>query len=195
MLHPLLDGRVARNVHADARDRFWVAGITQHKRDEGWLYLSVVIDAVARPVVVWPMADRMKGDLVANALEMVMKNREPEPGALHASDQRAQCTALSFGKHLERSGVLGSMGSVASAMDEAVAESFFASLQTELLDRRSWPARDAFETAIFDCFEIFYNRTRRHSKLDCLSALNYAASNPIRTSLATARLQPFHQTG
>ena len=91
--------------------------------------------------------------------------------------------------------MLGSMGSVGSALDNAMAESFFASLQTELLDRQSWPTRALLKTAIFDYIEVFYNRTRRHSKLDYLSPLDYEATNPGHTSLATARLQPVHQTG
>jgi putative transposase len=195
VLHPLFDDLVARDFQADAPNRLWVADITQHRTDEGWLYLAVVIDAYARPVVGWSMSHRMTGDLVVNALEMAMKNREPEPGVVHHSDQGPQYTALSFGKHLERSGVLGSMGSVGSALDNAMAESFFASLQTELLDRRSWPTRDVLKTAIFDYIEIFYNRTRRHSRLDYRSPLDYEAAHPAHTSLATARLQPVHQTG
>lgn len=91
--------------------------------------------------------------------------------------------------------MLGSMGSVGSALDNAMAESFFASLQTELLDRRSWPTRALLKTAIFDYIEIPYNRTRRHSRLDYQSPLDYEAVNQARTSLATARRQPVHQTG
>jgi len=91
--------------------------------------------------------------------------------------ESAQYTALSFGKHLEKSGVLGSMGAVGSALDNAMAESFFASLQTELLDRRAWPTRSALKAAIFDYIEVFYNRTRRHSSLDYLSPWSSKGGN------------------
>ena len=149
VLHPLFDDLVARDFVADAPDRLWVADITQHKTLEGWLYLAVVIDAFARPVVGWSMSDRMTSDLVVNALDMALQNRQPEPGVVHHSDQGAQYTALSFGKHLEKSGVFGSMGAVGSALDNAMAESFFASLQTELLDRHTWPSRGSLKAAIF----------------------------------------------
>ena len=106
-----------------------------------------------------------------------------------------QYTALSFGKHLEKSGVMGSMGAVGSALDNAMAESFFASLQTELLDRHTWPTRDSLRTAIFDYIEIFYNRTRRHSSLDYLSPLEFERRELAQPKAPGAKLLPVHQSG
>ena len=100
VLHPLFDDLVARDFQADAPNRLWVADITQHKTEEGWLYLSVVIDAFARPVVGWSMSHRVTGDLVVNALAMAMKNREPEPGVVHHSDQGAQPGFNQSSQHL-----------------------------------------------------------------------------------------------
>jgi len=106
-----------------------------------------------------------------------------------------QYTALSFGKQLDKSGVLGSMGAVGSALDNAMAESFFASLQTELLDRRAWPTRSVLKAAIFDYIEVFYNRTRRHSSLDYLSPLEFERRELPHPEAADAKLLPVHQNG
>ena len=114
---------------------------------------------------------------------------------MHHSDQGAQYTALSFGKHLEESGVLGSMGAVGSALDNAMAESFFASLQTELLDRHAWPTRASLKAAIFDYIEVFYNRQRRHSALDYLAPLEYETRATSHAEPSAAKLLPVHQTG
>lgn len=195
VLHPLFDDLVAREFAAEAPNRLWVADITQHRTLEGWLYLAVVLDAFSRPIVGWAMGDRITSDLVVSALEMAVHNRNPEPGVVHHSDQGAQYTALSFGKHLERSGVMGSMGAVGSALDNAMAESFFASLQTELLDRYEWTTRDSLKTAIFDYIEIFYNRTRRHSSLDYLSPLDYERRELTQPDAAGAKLPTVHQNG
>ena len=106
-----------------------------------------------------------------------------------------QYTALSFGKHLQKAGVLGSMGSVGSALDNAMAESFFASLQTELLDRRTWPTRSSLKAAIFDYIDVFYNRQRRHTSLDHLPPLEFEARHLSLEIMATDKLQTVHQTG
>ena len=106
-----------------------------------------------------------------------------------------QYTALSFGKHLEKSGVMGSMGAVGSALDNAMAESFFASLQTELLDRHTWPTRSVLKAAIFDYIEVFYNRTRRHSSLDYLSPLEFERRELAQPKAPGAKLLPVHQNG
>jgi putative transposase len=105
VLHPLFDDLVARDFVADAPDRLWVADITQHKTLEGWLYLAVVIDAFARPVVGWSMSDRMTGDLVVNALDMALQNRQPEPGEVRHSDQGAQAGFNRWSQHVASGGV------------------------------------------------------------------------------------------
>jgi putative transposase len=115
------------------------------------------------------MGERATAELVIDALTMAVWNRRPEPGLVHHSDHGAQYTSLAFSRRLEAAGILGSMGSVGDALDNAVAESFFATLQTELLDRHVWPTRQTLRTAIFEYIEVFYNRRRRHSALGYLT--------------------------
>jgi putative transposase len=160
---------VERQFDVDAANKLWVADATQHETSEGWLYLAVVLDAYSRFVVGWAMDERFTAELVLGALEMALWNRQPEEGLIHHSDHGSQYTSLAFGERLEQSGVLGSMGTVGDALDNAVAESFFATLQTELLDRHSWPTKQGLRSAIFEFIEVFYNRQRRHSSLGYLS--------------------------
>jgi len=195
VLHPIFDDLVLREFTAEAPNQLWVADITQHWTFEGWLYLAVVLDAYSRTVVGWAMGERITTELIVSALEMALHNRRPDPGVVHHSDQGPQYTALSFGKHLEKSGVMGSMGAVGSALDNAMAESFFASLQTELLDRRAWPTRSVLKAVIFDYIEVFYNRTRRHSSLDYLSPLEFERRELAQPKAAGAKLLPVHQNG
>jgi putative transposase len=150
-------------------NRLWVADLTQHATSEGWLYLGIVLDAFSRKVVGWSMGDRPQADLTVDAVTMAIRNRRPDTGLVHHSDQGAQYTALTFGATLRSARMLGSMGHVGDALDNAVAESFFATLQTELLDRRGWPTRQTLRTAIFDYIEAFYNPRRRHSTIGYLS--------------------------
>ncbi len=138
-------------------NRLWVADITQHQTDEGWLCLAVVIDAYSRKVVGWSMAEHLQAELVIKALEMALWNRRPSPGLVHHSDHGSQYTSLTFGQRLEQAHILGSMGTVGDALDNAVAESFFATLQIELLDRQHWQTRSQLMTAIFDYIEVFFN--------------------------------------
>lgn len=160
---------VKRTFTADTPDRLWVADITQHMTAKGWLYLAVVIDAYSRKVVGWSMALHLQAELVIKALEMAVWNRRPSPGLIHHSDHGSQYTLLSFGERLEQARLLGSMGKVGDALDNAVAESFFATLQVELLDRQQWQTRQQLMTAIFDYIEVFFNRQRLHSTLGYLS--------------------------
>lgn len=164
---------VQRAFTATAPNRLWVADLTQHDTDEGWLYLAVVIDAFSRCVVGWAMGDRPRAELVVNAVNMAIWNRRPAGGLIHHSDHGSQYTSLACGRRLQEAGMLGSMGTVGDALDNAVAESFFATLQTELLDRRRWPTRRMLTSAIFEYIEGFYNRRRRHSTLEYLSPVEY----------------------
>jgi len=161
--------RVRRQFVALAANRLWVADITQHRTAEGWLYVAVVLDVFSRRVVGWSMADHLRADIVQQALEMALARRCPEPGLIHHSDHGCQYTAVAFGQRLQQAGILQSMGTVGDALDNAVAESFWASLQTELLDRGDWPNRQALRLAVFEYIEVFYNRRRRHSALGYLT--------------------------
>lgn len=167
---------VERKFTPEARDRLWVADISYVPTWEGFDYLAFVLDAYSRRLVGWAMADHLKAELVTDALEMALWRRQPAPGLIHHSDQGSQYTSISFGQRLEEAGVLPSMGSVADPYDNALAESFVATLKRELLDRRSWPTREEVRTAIFEFVEVFYNRQRIHSALGYCSPADYERS-------------------
>jgi len=146
---------VQRSFTATAPNQLWVADITQHATGEGWLYLATVIDVFSRVVAGWSMGERPVADLVVNALNMATWNRRPDSGLIHHSDHGSQYTSLVFSRRLQEAGILGSMGTVGDALDNAVAESFYATLQTELLDRNTWPTRQRLRSAIFEYIEAF----------------------------------------
>jgi putative transposase len=164
---------VRRNFTAAAPNQLWVADITYIKTEEGFLYLWFVLDAYSRKLVGWSMANHLRSGLVIDALEMAIWRRKPAAGLIHHSDQGVQYTSLSFGKRLEEAGIISSMGSVGSAYDNAMAESFVATLKSELVYRSSWPTRASARTATFEYLECFYNTRRRHSALGYLSPMEY----------------------
>jgi len=166
---------VERSFTAAAPNQLWVADITQHYTSEGWLYLAVIIDLFSRIIAGWSMSDRPDAGLVTGALNMAVWNRNPEKGLVHHSDHGSQYTSLVFSQRLQDTGLLGSMGTVGDALDNAAAESFYATLQTELLDRNSWPTRSLLKSAIFEYIEAFYNRKRRHSTLNYLTPVEFEA--------------------
>lgn len=139
------------------------------------------------------MGERADAELVLSAVRMAMHNRRPETGVIHHSDQGTQYTSLRFGKQLETSGIFGSMGRVGSAGDNAVMESFFATLQTELLDSQAWRMRAQLQTAIFDFIEVFYNRERRHSYLGYLCPAEYERRSQF--GIGSAKLETVHEKG
>ena len=151
----------------------WVLDLTQVATGEGWLYLAIVIDLFSRKVIGWAMGARAFAELVVDALDMATWNRRPAQGVIHHSDHGTQYTSLAFSHRLQEAGICGSMGSIGDALDNAAAESFFATLQTELLDRDSWPTRQKLRSHIFEYIEAFYNRKRRHSTLEYLSPLEF----------------------
>jgi putative transposase len=175
--HPAPD-LVGRRFSPPAPDRLWVADITQQRTDEGWLYLAVVLDCFSRRVVGWSMADHLRTELVLDALDMAISQRQPAPGLVHHADHGCQYTSLAFGRRLTEAGLVASMGTVGDALDNAVAESFFATLECELLDRHAWPTRAGLRTAVFDFIEVFYNRQRRHSTLDYHPPAAYEQHHP-----------------
>jgi putative transposase len=170
---PRSDDLVHRQFRPDRPDRLWVQDVTQHRSGEGWVYLAVVIDAWSRRVVGWSIADHMRAELVADAIDMATLRRRPPTGAIAHSDHGSTYCSWVFGQRLRAAGLMGSMGSVGDALDNAVAESFFASLQCELLDRHTWPTRAGLARAMFHWIETFYNPTRRHSTLGYLSPVDY----------------------
>ena len=173
--------RVNRQFRANAPDRLWVTDITQHRTTEGWVYAAVVLDVYSRRVVGWSIADHLRTELVADALDMARMRRKPVGTVVH-SDRGAQYTSWLFGRRLRDAGLLGSMGKVACAFDNALMESFFGSLQIELLDRRIWDTRAELANAIFEYIEAFYNPVRRHSALDYRSPIDYERLHTTNTA-------------
>ena len=163
---------VERNFVAEGRDRLWVADITYIPTWAGFLYLAVVVDAWSRRVVGWSMASHLRTELVLEALNMALEQRRPE-GVIHHSDQGTQYTSIAFGLRCRKSGVRPSMGSVGDCFDNAMCESFFATLECELLDRRRFKNHEEARRAIFEFLEGWYNLHRRHSSLGYLSPAEF----------------------
>ena len=181
---------VERDFAPTAADRLWCADITYIRTWEGWLYLASVMDCYSRRIVGWAIADHLRAELVVDALEMAVARRRPDPGLVHHSDQGSQYTSLVFTRRCASVGIDVSMGSRGDCFDNAVLESFHASLKKDLVHRRSWPTRAEARTAVFDYIEAFYNRRRRHSTLGMLSPVEFETGT-LRTSgasLAATRL-------
>jgi len=154
-------------------NRAWCGDITYIRTREGWLYLAVLLDLGSRMVVGWAMHDSLAVDLSLDALRMALTRRRPKKGLLHHTDRGVQYAAIDYRELLAVHQLTASMSRRANCYDNAVAESFFATLKRELLDRQEWPTRAAVRSAIFEYIEIWYNRQRRHSSLDYLSPLQY----------------------
>jgi putative transposase len=167
---------VERKFVPEAANKLWVADISYVPTWEGFDYLAFILDAYSRRLVGWAMADHLRAELVTDALGMALWRRDPAPGLIHHSDRGSQYTSISLAQKLEEAGIVPSMGSVADPYDNALAESFVATLKRELLDGRSWPTREEVRTAMFEFFEVFYNRVRRHSSLGYLSPAEYEAA-------------------
>ena len=163
---------VNRNFTADQPDMLWVADITYIPTWAGFLYLAVVLDAFSRRIVGWSMASTLHRQVVLDALDMALWRRRPS-GVIHHSDQGSQYTSIEFGKRCREAGVRPSMGSVGDAYDNAMAESFFATLECELLDRRRFKTQAEARIAVFEFIEGFYNPRRRHSSLGYLSPITF----------------------
>jgi putative transposase len=164
---------VGRNFVSEEPDRLWVSDITYVRTAEGFVYLAFILDACSRRVVGWSMATHLRTEIVVDALQMAIARRKPAPGLVHHSDRGVQYTSLSFGKRLEDGGLLPSMGRAGSAYDNALAESFLATLKTELLYRNAWPTGQAARTAVFEYIEGIYNIRRGHSALGYLSPAEF----------------------
>jgi putative transposase len=172
---------VQRHFAATAPNQLWVADITAVPTAEDFLYLAVILDVFSRRVVGWSMADHLRAELVVGALEMAVWNRRPTSGLIHHSDHGSQYTSLLFGHHCQEVGIYCSMGSVGDCYDNALAESFFATLECELLAGRLFRTHLEARTALFDYIEVFYNRQRRHSALGYQSPDAFERSSPTTT--------------
>jgi putative transposase len=171
------DGRPApdlvdRNFTADKPNLLWVADITYVPTAAGFLYLAVVLDACSRRIVGWSMTNSLATKLVLDALDMALAMRRPND-VIHHSDQGTQYTSIAFGQRCREAGVRPSMGSVGDAYDNAMCESFFATLECELLARYRFKSRDEARMAVFAFIEGFYNRRPRHSSIGYLAPIEY----------------------
>jgi putative transposase len=164
--------KVDRQFEADGPDRLWVADITYIPTWSGFLYLAVVLDVWSRRIVGWAMENHLKTELVLAALDMAVAQRRPQT-VIHHSDRGCQYTSYAFGKRCREAGVVPSMGSTGDAYDNAMAESFFATLEREVLNRRRFRSQAEARMAIFQWLEGWYNPHRRHSSLGYLSPINY----------------------
>lgn len=172
------DDLVKRDFTASGPDQLWVADITYISTWAGFLYLAIVLDAWSRKVVGWAMSTTLHTDLVLEALNMAVTQRQPRD-VIHHSDHGCQYTSFRFGRRCKEAGVRPSMGTVGDAYDNAMCESFFATLECELLDRHRFKTQVEARLAVFEFIEGWYNPHRRHSALDYQSLLNYERSQAL----------------
>lgn len=170
-----LPNLVGRAFHADAPNRLWVGDITFIPTWEGWLYLAVLLDVASRRVVGWAMAEHLRADLPRAALQMALTTRRPAAGLIHHTDRGSQYTAHGYQALLRMHQIMPSLSRAGDCYDNALAESFIATLKTELIQRQSWPTRQRARQAIFEWIEVFYNRQRRHSALGYQSPAAFEA--------------------
>jgi putative transposase len=163
------DNVLNREFTVDAPDTAWATDITYVRTWEGWMYLAVVIDLFSRRVVGWSMATHMRTGLVLGALKMALGRRLPKPNMLHHSDRGSQYASHDYRNALSENGIICSMSRKGDCWDNAVVESFFATIKKELLHRRPWPSIKRARAAIAEYIEVFYNRKRKHSTLGYVS--------------------------
>ena len=175
---------VKRQFTAAGPNQLWVADMTYVPTWAGFIFLAIVLDVWSRRVVGWSIGEQMSADLVLAALNMALTQRRPHD-VIHHSDQGSQYTSVTFGQRCAKMGVRPSMGSVGDAYDNAMAESFFASLECELIDRRSFQTKAEARLALFTYIEGWYNPRRRHSGLGRVSPVNFERSHAQEKSPMT----------
>lgn len=169
---------VNRNFAAEEPNRLWITDITEHPTIEGKVYCAAVMDAYSRLIVGWSIADHMRTELVTDALGMAIIRRQPDKQAadqrtvLH-SDHGSQYTSWAFGQRLRAADLLASMGTVGDCYDNAMMESFWGTMQLELLDSKAWQTRDELANAVFEWIECWYNPNRRHSSIGMHSPVTF----------------------
>ena len=183
---------VERKFGAPQPNRLWVADITYIPTWAGFLYLAVVLDVYSRKIVGWAMESHLRTELVLEALDLALWQRRPD-AVIHHSDQGSQYTSIQFGARCREAGVRPSMGSVGDCFDNAMCESFFATLECELLARRRFKTQAEARMAVFEFIEGWYNPHRRHSALDYLSPVSYERSHHLQP--LTPNSPPSTETG
>jgi transposase InsO family protein len=170
---PIAPNLLQQDFSAAAPDRRWVTDITYVATDEGWLFVSAILDLFSRRAVGWAMQERMDRSLVLAALDMAINQRRPEPGLLHHSDRGSQYASEDYRQALTDHGMIASMSRRACCYDNAAMESFWHTLKVELIHRRHFQTRDEAKQAIFEYIEVFYNRLRRHSSIGYVSPMDF----------------------
>jgi transposase InsO family protein len=176
---PVAPNLLAREFQTDAPNKVWVTDITYVWTREGWLYLAAILDLYSRAVVGWAMSESLSRELALRALDMAVRNRRPLPGLVHHSDRGSQYASGDYQDALKAHGMTCSMSRKGDCWDNAVAESFFATLKTELVHERNFMTRAEARSAIFDFIERYYNRRRRHSSLGYVSPVEYEIRNYV----------------
>lgn len=171
--NPPAPNLIARDFTVTRPDRRWVGDITYIPTWEGWLYLAVLLDLYSRRVVGWAMAEHLRTDLPLAALQMALTARRPSSGLIQHTDRGSQYTARAYQHVVANADIIPSMSRAGDCYDNAVAESFLATLKGELIRRHPWPTKRAAQQAIFEWIEIFYNRQRRHSALGYVSPVAF----------------------
>ena len=164
--HPVAPNELARDFSARRPNERWVTDITYVWTDEGWAYLAAILDLFSRAVIGWALESNLSTQLPLAALELALRRRRPDAGLLHHSDRGCQYTSACYRDVLSANGVAVSMSRRGNCWDNAVAESFFATLKNELIHRRRWHTRAELYQAVFEYIEVFYNRRRLHSSLE-----------------------------
>jgi transposase InsO family protein len=172
---PVAGNLLDRDFTAAGPDRKWVADITYVPTREGWLYLAAVMDICSRRIVGWSMADHLETELVSNALRMALQRRHPPQGLLHHSDRGVQYASDSYQQLLADNDIRVSMSGRGDCWDNAVMESFWGTLKTELVHQQDYPTHEKARASIFEYIEAFYNRKRLHSSLDYVSPETFEA--------------------
>jgi len=179
-----LDDLVQRDFTASAPDQKWFGDITYIRTWEGWLYLAIILDAYSRKMVGWAMADHLRTELATAALQMALTTRRPQPGLIQHTDRGSQYTSSTYRDLLAAHQVRQSVGKPGTCWDNSVAESFFATLKTELIYRHIWPSRRIATSAVFEFIAGWYNQHRRHSTLGYLSPADVERRTPPVTLAA-----------
>jgi putative transposase len=174
--HPIAENRLAQQFDVPGPNQAWAADITYIPTAEGWLYLAAIIDLCSRKVVGWAADDHLRAELPCAALKMALEHRQPTGPLLHHSDRGVQYACDEYQALLARHGIECSMSRRGNCYDNAVVESFFGTLKTELIHHHTYATRNQARLALFEYLEVFYNRKRRHSALDYRSPAEYEAT-------------------
>jgi transposase InsO family protein len=177
--HPIAPDRLQQDFSIDAVNKVWLSDITYIATDEGWLYLASIMDLCSRKIVGWSMASTLHTTIVVDALLMAIDLRRPEPGLIHHSDRGVQYASAEFRAMLAAHGLVASMSRQGNCYDNAVKESFFHTLKTELVNRERYRTRDEARASVFEYIEAFYNRQRIHSSLDYQSPADFERARTV----------------